>query len=644
MNLIALDKVSKGYGEKMLLQEISFGIEEGDKIGLLGINGSGKSTLLKLLAGHEESDQGQIVRKKNLRMQYLSQNPAFDPSDTVMDTVIRGDAPVMKILQQYRATVIAMEHHPLTDSLQQALSELSQQMEAMDGWTLESEARNLLTRLGVQQFDAKMKDLSGGQRKRVALAAALMNPTDVLLLDEPTNHLDNQAIDWLEIYLQRFSGALLMVTHDRYFLERVSRKIIEIERGQLFSYPGNYSVYLEKKLEREQIDLVMADKKQALLRKELTWIRKGARARSTKQKARIERFEKLQDEPTRSNGQNLQISSNASRLGKKTIVLENISHGYQGQKIIEAFSYRLARNERMGIVGPNGVGKTTLLAIMKGEVIPRQGSIEIGDTVKIGYFPQESNNLPEDMRVIDYIREAGEYLPSGKKMVSAAQMLETFLFPPDAHWNRLQKLSGGEKRRLHLLRILMTAPNVLLLDEPGNDLDIETLKILEDYLDDFPGAVVAVSHDRYFLDRICEKILAYEGAGKFVEYPGNYSDYLSYLAFKQENKANDQTTENLTATGIAANEDERVKEKTRILKFTYQEQKDFAEIDDKITAVEEEIKGINERINQAQSDYKLLGELTAMREEIMHRQDDLLERWTYLSELAEEIEKQKNKR
>ena len=644
MNLIALDKVSKGYGEKMLLQEISFGIEEGDKIGLLGINGCGKSTLLKLLAGHEESDQGLIVRKKNLRMQYLSQNPAFDPSDTVMDTVIRGDAPIMKILQQYRATVIAMEHHPLTDSLQQALSELSQQMEAMDGWTLESEARNLLTRLGIQQFDTKMQDLSGGQRKRVALAAALMNPTDLLLLDEPTNHLDNQAIDWLEIYLQRFNGALLMVTHDRYFLERISRKIIEIERGQLFSFPGNYSIYLEKKLEREQIDLAMNDKKQALLRKELAWIRKGARARSTKQKARIERFEKLQDEPTSSNGQNLQISSNASRLGKKTIIMENISHGYQEQKIIDTFSYRLARDERMGIVGANGVGKTTLLAIMKGEISPRQGSVEIGDTVKIGYFPQESTDLPEDMRVIDYIREAGEYLPSGKKMVSAAQMLETFLFPPDTHWTRLQKLSGGEKRRLHLLRILMTAPNVLLFDEPGNDLDIETLNILEDYLDDFSGAVVAVSHDRYFLDRICEKILAFEGSGKLVEYPGNYSDYLRYLALKQENKVADQTAANLNATGIVAKKDERVREKTRLLKFTYQEQKDFAEIDDKITAVEEEINVINEKINQAQSDYKLLGELTAMREEIIKHQDDLLERWTYLNELAEEIDKQRKNR
>lgn len=644
MNLIALDKVSKGYGEKMLLQEISFGIEEGDKIGLLGINGSGKSTLLKLLAGREESDQGQIVRKRNLRMQYLSQNPAFNPADTVMDTVIRGDAPVMKILQQYRATVIAMEHHPLTDSLQQELSELSQQMEALDGWTLESEARNLLTRLGIQQFDTKMKDLSGGQRKRVALAAALMNPTDLLLLDEPTNHLDNQAIDWLEIYLQRFSGALLMVTHDRYFLERISRKIIEIERGQLFSYPGNYSVYLEKKLEREQIDLVMNDKKQALLRKELAWIRKGARARSTKQKARIERFEKLQDEPTSSNGQNLQISSNASRLGKKTIIMEDISHGYQEQKIIDTFSYRLARDERMGIVGANGVGKTTLLAIMKGEISPRQGSVEIGDTVKIGYFPQESTDLPEDMRVIDYIREAGEYLPSGKKMVSAAQMLETFLFPPDTHWTRLQKLSGGEKRRLHLLRILMTAPNVLLFDEPGNDLDIETLNILEDYLDDFSGAVVAVSHDRYFLDRICEKILAFEGFGKLVEYPGNYSDYLRYLALKQENKAADQTAANLNATGIVTKKDERVREKTRLLKFTYQEQKDFAEIDDKITAVEEEINVINKKINQAQSDYKLLGELTAMREEIIKHQDDLLERWTYLNELAEEIDKQRKNR
>jgi len=637
MNLISLDKISKTYTEKMLLQDISIGIDEGDKIGLLGINGSGKSTLLKLIAGLEEPDQGQIVSKRNLRMQYLAQNPGFDPADTVLDMVFKGDSPIMKTVNNYRAVAAAMEKNPLNDQLQKEMAELSQQMDAINGWALESEAQNILSRLGITQYNSKMNMISGGQRKRAALAAALLNPAELLIMDEPTNHLDNQAIDWLETYLQRFSGALLMVTHDRYFLERVSHKIVEIDHGRLFSYTGNYSAYLEKKLEREQTELTIADKNQALLRKELAWIRKGARARSTKQKARIERFEKLQSEPTRSEHQEIQIASNASRLGKKTIIMENVSHSYHDQKMIDDYSCRLDRGERMGIIGANGVGKTTLLEILRGAIIPRQGRVEIGETVKIGYFPQESTGLPDDMRLIDYIREAGEYLPSGKKMISAAQMLETFLFPSFTHWTRLEKLSGGEKRRLHLLRILMTAPNVLLLDEPGNDLDIETLKILEDYLDDFPGAVVAVSHDRYFLDRVCEKILAFEKSGKLVEYPGNYSDYLRTLEDRQAEQGKRDDEGNVSA----ASKEPIVREKPKTLKFTFREQKEFTEIDDKIAAVENELQEINYKINHAGSDYRLLEDLNAQRDEMIKLQDDLLERWTYLNELAEAIEEQK---
>lgn len=637
MSLLTLDKISKSYGEKILLQDISVGIDEGDKIGLLGINGSGKSTLLKLIAGLEEPDQGQIVSKRNLRMQYLAQNPGFDPEDTVIDMVFKGDTPIMKTVNHYRAVAAAMEKHPLNDQLQKEMAELSQQMDTMNGWALESEAQNILSRLGITQYDSKMNMLSGGQRKRAALAAALLNPAELLILDEPTNHLDNQAIDWLEIYLQRFSGALLMVTHDRYFLERVSQKIVEIDRGRLFSYAGNYSAYLEKKLEREQAELATADKKQALLRKELAWMHKGARARSTKQKARIERFEKLQAEPARNENQEIQITSNASRLGKKTIIMENVSHSYQDQKMIDDYTCRLNRGERMGIIGANGVGKTTLLGILRGAIIPQQGRVEIGETVKIGYFPQESTDLPDKMRVIDYIREAGEYLPSGKKMISAAQMLETFLFPSFTHWTYLEKLSGGEKRRLHLLRILMTAPNVLLLDEPGNDLDIETLKILEDYLDDFPGAVVAVSHDRYFLDRVCEKILAFEKTGKLVEYPGNYSDYLGIMEGRQDEKGKHDDEGDVSVSG----KEQVVREKPKTLKFTFREQKEFTEIDDKIAAVENELQEINDKINHAGSDYRLLEDLNVQRDEMIKRQDDLLERWTYLNELAEAIEAQK---
>lgn len=632
MNLLTMENISKTYGVKTVLQEVSCGIDDGEKIGVVGINGSGKSTLLKLIAGREETDQGQIIRNSHLRMQYLPQNPPYDPGATVMDTVLSGDAPAMLIWQQYHAAM-ADNDAASSESIQQELARLSQQMEAMDAWNLESEARGILTRLGITQFDVPMSQLSGGQRKRVGLAAALMNPADLLILDEPTNHLDNQAIDWLENYLQRFTGALLMVTHDRYFLERVTDRIIEVEGANLYSYPGNYSIYLERKLEREENEAAAATKKQALLRKELAWIRRGARARSTKQKARIQRFEQLKEEQPRTATQSLQISSAASRLGKKTIVLNDISHSFSHEPIIAGYSCTIARDERLGIVGPNGIGKSTLLHLMSGEIIPEKGDVETGSTVKIGYFPQESNGLPDDMRVIDYIREAGEYLQTGQKLLSAAQMLETFLFTPAAQWTTLGKLSGGEKRRLHLLRILMGAPNVLLLDEPGNDLDIETLTILEDYLDDFPGAVIAVSHDRYFLDRIAKKILAFEGQGKVTEYTGNYSDYLAHAPKPEKTDDN---------PGGEPKKKSRGGEKERPLKFTYNEQREFQEIDDKIAAAEQELKAIDAEIEQAASDYQQLEKLTVTREEKAQQLDHLLERWIYLNELAEAIEKQKN--
>jgi ATP-binding cassette subfamily F protein uup len=600
MNLLVMDNVNKTYGDKLLLQDVCLGIEEGEKIGLLGINGSGKSTLLKLIAGWEEPDQGNIVRNKNLQIKFLPQNPQFEPNATVLTAVLNN------------------------------ISDTDQ----LETWSLESDAQSILTRLGIQQFDAQMGQLSGGQRKRVALAAVLMSPADLLILDEPTNHLDNQAIDWLENYLQRFKGALLMVTHDRYFLERVTNRIIEIESSQLYSYPGNWSVYLERKLDRQENEAASTSKKQSLLRKELAWIRKGAKARSTKQKARIERFDKLQEDLPTTSQKNMQMSSAASRLGKKTIILQDISHSYKDEKLIEGYSYILSRNERLGIVGPNGIGKSTLLRIMSGELIPNSGSIEMGSTIKIGFFPQESIGLPDEMRVIDYIREAGEFLSTGTRLLSASQMLETFLFPPSSQWNTLQKLSGGEKRRLHLLRILMAAPNVLLFDEPGNDLDIETLSILEDYLDDFPGAVVAVSHDRYSLDRIAEKIISFEGEGKLQEYPGNYSDYLIQSANKPLVKTSkyDKPSVNKTNTPHEVG-------KPKALKFSFKEQKEFEEIDDKIAAVEDELKATNTKINQAASDYQILQELADARQELELLQEQLLERWTYLNELAEEIEK-----
>ncbi|MEN6390756.1 MAG: ABC-F family ATP-binding cassette domain-containing protein [Syntrophomonas sp.] len=636
MNILTMDQVSKTFAEKNLLCQVSFGIEEGEKIGLLGVNGSGKSTFLKLAGGREEPDRGSIVWHKNLRIQYLAQEPFFEPEATVINTVLSGDSPGMTAWQRYRTLLKRIDREGENEALHQELLRVSQEMEAHDAWTLESDAKGILNRLGIQDYAGIMGQLSGGQRKRAALAAALMNSADLLILDEPTNHLDNQAIDWLEEYLQKFHGALLMVTHDRYFLERVSSRIIELDRAGLYSYPGNYSTFLERKLEREAMEASSVEKKQALLRKELAWIRKGARARSTKQKARIQRFEKLQNEQVQIKGDKLQISQAASRLGKKTIILEDVTHGYKENRLIQDYSCILERDERLGMVGANGSGKTTLLRIMSGELTPDKGRVEIGSTVKIGYFPQQSTGLPEDMRVIDYIREAGEYLKAGKRMLSASQMLETFLFSPAAQWTTLQKLSGGEKRRLHLLRVLMEAPNVLLLDEPGNDLDIETLTILEDYLDDFPGAVVAVSHDRFFLDRICDKMLTFEGNGRLAEYPGNYSDYLRYSNARPNSELNkdDRPVREITP-------DNHAKAKNKPLKFTFKEQKEFEEIDAQIASGEYQLAKCNHQIEQAASDYQQLEILLVARQEIEQQLDDLLERWTYLTELAEAIEKHK---
>jgi ABC transport system ATP-binding/permease protein len=631
MNLLTMDKVSKSFGEKVLIQNISLGIDEGEKIGLLGINGSGKSTFLKLIAGQDEPDHGIIIRNKSSNHSYLAQNPAYDPEAVIMDTVLAGNTPSMRALKQYMAGVKELESSVVSPN---ELILLGEQMDMQDAWKLESDAQNILTRLGIAEFDVQMMNLSGGQRKRVALAAALLSPGNLLLLDEPTNHLDNQAIEWLEKYLQRFTGSLIMVTHDRYFLERVCNRIIELEHGNLYSYPGNYSVYLERKLEREENEAAATSKRKSLLVKELAWMHKGAKARSTKQRARIQRFEQLQSDNPPPRSEKLQISSAASRLGKKTIILENVGHSYQSELLITNYSCILDRKERLGIVGPNGIGKSTLLSIMSGAIVPVHGTAEIGSTVKIGYFPQESNCLPEEMKVIDYIREAGEYLSCGHKLISASQMLETFLFPPAVQWTTLQKLSGGEKRRLHLLRILMTAPNVLLLDEPDNDLDIETLTILEDYLDDFDGSVVAVSHDRFFLDRIAKKILSFEGQGIILEYPGNYTDYLVLSSVKEAGKV----AENLKFP--APKEiNNRDAVKNRQLKFSFKEQKEFAEIDDNIAAMELELKDLDVKIDQAAHDYQQLEVLTANRQEVEQRLDHLLERWTYLNELAEEITK-----
>lgn len=609
MNLLSVENIGKSYGIKRLFSDISFGIEEGDKIGLIGINGTGKSTFLKVVAGVETADQGKVVVGNSVRVEYLPQNPVFDEQVTILEQVFRG--------------------RPL------AAGETAW----MDGG--ETEAKTILTRLGIFDFEARVGTLSGGQRKRVALAGALLNPADLLILDEPTNHIDNDTVAWLEQYLNRRRGALLMITHDRYFLDRVVNRIIELDKGKLFSYTGNYSKFLELKLLREEQEQSTELKRLNILRNELKWIKRGARARTTKQKARIDRFEKLQEAKPETVSDKIQISAGASRLGKKVIAVEQVSKGFTGNKLIDDFSYTFLRDDRVGIVGPNGIGKSTLLNIIAGRLAPDSGTLDIGQTVKIGMFSQESKEMDDNLRVIDYLKEEAEYLTTGDgRLISAAQMLERFLFPPELQWIPIARISGGEKRRLYLLRVLMGAPNVLLLDEPTNDLDIQTLTILEDYLDDFPGAVIVVSHDRYFLDRVVDKVLAFTEHGRIDKYLGNYSEYLELAKAAAAPKESGEYKAGKDKLGQDKLEQDKLVQdkKDRPLKFTFKEQKEFEQIDDVIAGVEQELKEVNDKVNQAGSDFILLQELVSRQRELAQQLDELMERWTYLNELAEQIE------
>ncbi|MBP2659593.1 MAG: transporter related protein [Firmicutes bacterium] len=634
MNIVSIEKLSKSYGMKNLFSNVSFGIDENDKIGLIGVNGTGKSTFLKVIAGLEEADDGKVMIGNTIEVQYLAQNPSFNPTDTVLDQVFQGYSPIMKLLREYEQVLLAAEDNPKDQGLQKQLIALSQQMDGMNGWQLESEAKIILTQLGITDFTAKVGTLSGGQRKRIALASALIHPADLLILDEPTNHIDNDTVAWLEEYLHKRKGALLMITHDRYFLDRVVNRIIELDKGNLYSYTGNYSLFLELKMQREADQEASENKRQNLLRNELAWMRRGAKARTTKQKARIERFEKLSDEKVDLSQDRVEITAGASRLGRKIIEIDNVCKSFGERAVIQNFSYIVLRNDRMGIVGPNGSGKSTLLNLVTQKLNPDSGVIEIGQTVKIGYFSQENTDMDEDLRVIEYIKEEANFIPSADGgIITASQMLERFLFSPEMQWTPIRKLSGGEKRRLYLLRILMGSPNVLLLDEPTNDLDIQTLTILEDYLDDFPGAVIAVSHDRYFLDRVVEKVFAFEKDGSIRQYVGGYSDYQSALAYDEEKQNQGKETSSEQP------QSERPKERSR--KFTFKEQKEYEEIDDVIASVEKEIQIVSNRINTSGSNFTLLQELTELQQQLEKKLADLFDRWTYLNELAEEIENHK---
>lgn len=634
MNLITLENISKSYSEKKLLENISLGINDKEKIGLIGVNGTGKSTLLKIIAGAEIPDDGTITKANKVRIEYLPQNPYYDEEATVLEQVFKGTCEEMKIIGDYQ-DILDKINKSYDEKLNEKLLKLQEKMDALNLWDLESSAKTVLTKLGIKDFNQKVKELSGGQRKRVSLASALITPCELLILDEPTNHLDNDTIDWLETYLNSFKGSILMITHDRYFLDRVTNRILELDKGVLYSYEGNYSVFLEKKMNRLQLAESMEAKRQNLLRKELAWVRRGAKARTTKQKARLQRFDELSNKNDYTPEDKLEISVGSSRLGKKIIEIENLSKSFDGKTFIDNLDYTLARTDRIGIVGRNGLGKSTLIRLLNGEIKPDSGTISIGETVKIGCFNQDTSKMHPDMRAIDYIKEESDYITTadGHK-VTASQMCEKFLFNGTLQYTHIRNLSGGERRRLQLLRVLMMAPNVLLLDEPTNDLDIDTLSRLEDYLDEFNGVLICVSHDRYFLDRVCNKIFAYEGRGRINIYTGNYSDYLNFR--EQENIEFEEFEENIKEEKPKAPKKEKPKAKNKP-KFSYNEQREFDTIDEDIEKLEEKIASLEEDTSKFATDFTKLQEIMDEKTKLENELQVKYERWEYLNNLAEEI-------
>lgn len=591
MILLSAQNISKTYMERKVLDNVSFFLNEGDKVGIIGINGTGKSTLLRILAGADEPDSGNVIRTNGVRISYLPQIPEFAESGSVLEQV--------------------MLHLPVD------LKE-----------SKEFEAKSILGKFGITDYSRDIGTLSGGERRRAGIASALIQPSDVLLIDEPTNHIDNETVSLLEEQLKKYRGAIVMVTHDRYLLNSITRKIVEVDRGQLFEYNGNYGFYLEQKAQREADAEAKERKNRTLYRREYEWIKRGARARGTKSKDRIERFHELENREKPVETEKLQMQSVSSRLGKKTIEIENISKSVNGRKLISDFSCILPRNARIGIVGHNGAGKTTLIRMLTGELAPDSGNIIVGDTVNIGYFSQECENMDVSQRVIEYIRETADHIQTPDGTVTAAQMLERFLFTPELQWNRIEKLSGGERKRLYLLKVLMTAPNILLLDEPTNDLDIATLTILEDYLSNFSGAVIAISHDRYFLDKMADEIWELDGNGMVNRYNGNYSDYLEKIQqnVNMAEKPKKQTEKK-----------ERTFNGKRKLKFSFKEQREFETIDDDIAELEQQIADTENEISKCSSDYVKLQELSDKKEVLENQLVEKMDRWVYLNDLAERI-------
>ena len=664
MLLLSIENLAHSYGERTLFKNVNFNIETGDKIGLIGINGTGKSTLLRHIAeldggkDPETGEPGKIIPNGTCVMEYLPQDPPFEPEATVIEQIFRGDSPMMKLLRSYETVLDETALHPDDATMQRRLLEVQQQMDQHFAWQLESEAKAVLNRLGITDFNQKMKTLSGGQRKRVALAGVLVRPSDLLILDEPTNHMDNETVAWLEGQLQKRKGALLMVTHDRYFFDRVINRTLELDNGTAYLYTANYSGFLQKRAERRELESAAARKLQNIYRRELAWISRGAEARRTKKKDRVERFAEIEAAAKEKvNRQELEITSAATRLGKTVVELEHVSCFYEGIEYIHDFSYILLRDDRVGIIGPNGVGKTTLMDIIAGRLQPDSGTVTIGQTVKIGYFSQHSEFPDTRERVLEYIRDAGNYVMAADgTYISAAMMLERFLFPPELQWVPISKLSGGEQRRLYLLRILMEAPNVLLLDEPTNDLDIPTLSVLEEYLDTFAGAVIAVSHDRYFLDRFARRIFAVEAGGVLRQYPGGYSDYersrqleaMELEEMKGSGEALEKTSQNKkkpaeknrpAGSGDGAKREQTEadgtgKEETgnKSAGLTFSEKVELEKLEETIAGKEAESKMISREITLAGNDYEKIAQLSDDLNRVEKELETLTERWLELSD------------